>query len=183
MNRFLLQILVFSAAFAATAAPAQTIDGGAYFSPITDNVQPLIYGNLFSKSYRDGKSRKSTVTRQRSSRPGVYPRDTDRASESAVDLSIAFDPAISTRVREDYIASIARSSGKKAASGLDDYYRSHDARALLAEAMNPYGLRSDDFSDITTAYFAACRRICVRFFSTMHRCRLPPRNGSVLRNP
>ncbi len=154
MNRLSLHTLILLLALSvASMAHAQSVDGGAYFSPITDNVQPLIYGNLFSKPYLERKSEAARAPNARSSQPGAYPRDVDDLPSAGHDLSITFDPAISAAVRADYVASIARSSGDKAAAGLDGYYRSNDARSLLGKAMAPYGLRTNDFSDITTAYF------------------------------
>ncbi|BBA35315.1 hypothetical protein sS8_3377 [Methylocaldum marinum] len=145
MNRFLVAFL-FAFIVGTSPVAAQTIDGGAYFSPITDNVQPLIHGSLFSKSYLEKKGRGTARSRN-------LPRDAGRAT-TAGSIPVRFDPAISREVRDEYIASIERSSGTRAARSLGRYYASNDVHALLRKAVSPYGLRIDDFGDVTTAYFA-----------------------------
>lgn len=147
--------VVWFASTTAHIANAQTIDGGAYFSPITDNVQPLIHGNLFSKSYlaKRGSGRKATAPRPSQ---GSEPRGGSARAVAAdeASLNLRFDPAVSRQVRDQYLDAIERSSGSKAADGLRNYYASNDARGLLGKALQPYNLRTDDLGDITTAYVA-----------------------------
>src|SRR5688572_18565717 len=136
MNRMMLvSILALPFAFATPATRSQTIEGAAYITPITDNVQPLIYGNMFSKSYLEHAA----------AGRGKPVADDGR-------LAVSFDPDVSRAVREEYIAAIERTSGAKAARGLDDYYEANDVHALLRKAVAPYGLRADDLGDVTTAW-------------------------------
>lgn len=124
-------------------AQAQTIDGGAYITPLTDNVQPLIQGNLFSSAYLERMKRDSNNPARRANL---------LAKAEAGELVVEFDPIVSREVRDEYIAAIERSSGAKAARGLDQYYDSHDVHAMLRKAVAPYGLRGDDLGDVTTAW-------------------------------
>lgn len=124
-------------------ARAQTIDGGAYVAPLTDNVQPLIQGNLFSSAYLERLKRDGSNPARRANL---------LAKAEAGELVVEFDPIVSREVRKDYIAAIERSSGAKAARGLDQYYESHDVHVLLRKAVAPYGLRGDDLGDVATAW-------------------------------
>lgn len=138
----------------AGSASAQTIDGSAYFSPLTDNVQPLIYGNVFSKSYREKHRVEKHSPR---SRGEYYSRDktapaSDVFGATLTDFEVSFDPRISDDVRKDYIDSLARANGAKAANSLGDYYSRTSVHQLFGKAVSPYGLRGDDFADVTTAY-------------------------------
>ena len=146
MNRAML-LAVVMLLVVTPATQAQTIDGGAYFTPITDNVQPLIYGNLFSKSYLEHKAKgQRGVPRNASVQAAPSPH------AGSTNLAVRFDPSVSRAVREDYIASIERANGQQAARGLDSYYSANDVRELLRKAVAPYGLRIDDFADVTAAY-------------------------------
>lgn len=147
--------LVLAVGFAGSGAIAQTIDGGAYFTPITDNVQPLIHGNLFSKSYLEKRGGKAGPSRKQDVQRAEYYARADasaRAGQGIPDLSVRFDRAVSNAVRDEYLASIARASGDRAAQGLRGYYASNDVRALLGSAVRPYGFGTDDLADVTTAY-------------------------------
>jgi hypothetical protein len=160
MNRtmiFAIVILISGFTNPTADVQAQTIDGAAYYSPITDNVQPLIYGNVFSKSYLEKRGAKKSATRGRAE---YYPRDEvahandssgDIASSSA-DFHVRFDPRISREVKDDYMDSIARANGAKAAQGLGSYYDRSNVHDLFQTAVAPYGLRGDDLADVTTAY-------------------------------
>ena len=146
MNRsmpFVVPAVLFFA-LSMPASRAQTIEGAAYATPITDNVQPMLYGNLFSKSYID----RAKGDRERHAR--FDRRAADPASD--VEFAVQFDPQVSREVRADYIAEVERNSGAKAARGLDDYYEANDVHALLRTAVAPYGLRTDDLGDVTTAW-------------------------------
>lgn len=134
------------------AAIAQTIDGSAYFSPLTDNVQPLIYGNVFSKSYLEKQARRK-ATYPRAEVPAQdAKRVSSQRSPSSTDSLVRFDPQVSREVRNAYIDAIARQSGQQAAEGLRRYYERSDVHRLFETAVAPYGLQSDDLIDITTAY-------------------------------
>ncbi len=134
-------------------ASAQTIDGSAYFSPLTDNVQPLIYGNVFSKSHLEKRGGPKAAARARAE---YYPRTADRSTGTAAssdgDLHVRFDSRISREVRTSYIDSISRENGEQAAQGLRNYYERNDVHRLFETAISPYGLRGDDLADVTTAY-------------------------------
>ena len=147
MNRAML-LAVALLLVTAPATQAQTIDGGAYFTPITDNVQPLIYGNLFSKSYLERKAK----DRHRTARDAPV-RASVPSSPASDELALRFDPSVSRAVRDDYIASIGRANGAQAARSLGNYYAAHDVRELLRKAVAPYGLRTDDLADVTAAWF------------------------------
>jgi hypothetical protein len=137
----------------ASNASAQTIEGPAYAFPLTDNVQPLIYGNLFSKSYLEKRrAGKSTARKQAEyyARESKSTRET--VSSSDVDFSVDYDKRVSKAVLDSYIDSIARDVGSQAAQGLGRYYGQNDVHQLFAKAISPYGLRGDDLSDVTTAY-------------------------------
>lgn len=136
----LIAILALPFAFAMPATQAQTIEGAAYITPITDNVQPLLYGATFSKEYLE------RAAKGENSRASSKPMADDGR------LAVKFDPDVSRAVREEYIAAIERTSGAKAARGLDDYYEANDVHALLRKAVAPYGLRVDDLGDVTTAW-------------------------------
>lgn len=155
MNRTIKLISGFALALLmANGVSAQTIDGSAYFAPLTDNVQPLIYGNVFSKSYLDKQRAGKASSR---SRGEYYARDqaapaSTGSSANFVDFHIDFNGQVSDRVRSDYIESLARANGDQAANNLGDYYARTSVHQLFAKAVAPYGLRGDDFADITTAY-------------------------------
>lgn len=129
--------------FACSGVQAQSIDGGAYFSPITDNVQPLLYGNLFSPSHLKGKtgSKQTATTRRSKSRDIAEAR-----------LALQFDPAVSAQARQGYVTAVTRAQGTRAGQILDAYYRSHSVHALMQKAMSPYRLKVDDVGDVLTAY-------------------------------
>ncbi|HEX7769245.1 MAG TPA: hypothetical protein VF422_04365 [Dokdonella sp.] len=119
------------------AAQAQTP------APLTDNVMPLVQGNLFSSAYLERMKRDASSPARSAN---------VRARAEAGELVVAFDPIVSRDVREDYIAAIERSSGAQAARGLERYYETHDVHDQLREAIGPYGLRGDDLGDVTTAW-------------------------------
>lgn len=145
MNRSMpFVILALLSVLSMPASRAQTIDGAAYATPITDNVQPMLYGNLFSKSYID-RAKSDHAKHARSDKRAADP-------SSDAEFAVHFDPRVSREVREDYIAEVERLSGAKAARGLDDYYTANDVHALLRTAVAPYGLRTDDLGDVTTAW-------------------------------
>ncbi|HNR90898.1 MAG TPA: hypothetical protein PKO41_00600 [Dokdonella sp.] len=131
----------------AVRAQAQMIDGAHMATPVPDYAQSLIYGQTFSKSYRDRVSGKRGVAAQRKtahgSVPPSYPRD---------DFRVSFAPEVSSAVRHDYIAAIARSTNPRVASELDNFYARNPVRSQFEIAIRPYGLRSDDLADIAAAH-------------------------------
>lgn len=146
MNRMMNRTLVFVALCAACAAipavAAQAPASGLVATPLVDIPLPRVHGDSFK-----------SIDHVRHDR-GSYASRIDAPSSTALHaaFSVRFDDAVSRDARRDYIAEVERSSGRDAARALDAWYDQHDARALLGEAMAPYGLRGDDFGDITTAW-------------------------------
>ncbi len=130
----------------APVAHAQMIAGDAYVFPLSDNVEPLLNGSLFSESYLDGKASDRRSNQDASSERGR------RSPRTGADLSLRFAPSVSRLVRANYIAAIGRANGERAALGLGAYYAANDVRELPGRAVRPYGLSTDDLADITTAY-------------------------------
>jgi hypothetical protein len=146
----------------ASIAQAQMIDGAHMATPVPDYAQSLIYGQTFSKSYRDRVSRKARSERSGddpkfSSSPTRYPRE---------DFRVAFAPGVSAAVKQDYIDSIARSTNAKVAGELDTFYSRHPVRSQFEIAIRPYGLRSDDLADVAAAHL-------VVMWMTANNARLP----------
>ena len=92
---------------------------------------------------------------------------TDLASSKAIDaLDFGFSPAVSAKVRREWVDSLAKSSRQppetiRAAIGDRDFI------AEFALRFAPLGLRADNFADAMTAYW-------VSMWSLIHRTELPP---------
>jgi hypothetical protein len=120
-------------------ASAQTNENSVYIPPITDDTQPVPGGDSFKSLDHTRHHRFSRV-------------EQPAGASSDAGLTVSFDPEISRAIRAEYIAAIERTSGSRAALGLDDYYAENDVLAQLRTALAPYDLRVDDFGDVTTAW-------------------------------
>lgn len=158
-----LCVLVACMLWPAASVQAQMIDGAHMATPIPDYAQSLIYGHTFSRSYRERVARKARSEHARdavvhaSSTPTRYPRD---------DFRVAFAPAVSSAVKQEYIASIERSTNARAADELDAFYSRNPVRSQFDIAIRPYGLRSDDLADVAAAHL-------VVMWMTANDARLP----------
>lgn len=140
--RPVLPVIIFvSALGVAVSASGQTIDGPAYFAPIADNVQPLIYGNVFSPAYLE-KQKRARAGREGGKR---------QATASARGFRIDSDAEASASVRQQYVGGLQQGFPPEVINGLG-LGPGHDIRSLAGKAMRPYGLRVDDLADLTTAW-------------------------------
>lgn len=140
MNRSAVALaLAILSVIALPVASAQTNESSVYIPAITDDTQPVLGGDSFKSLDHTRHHRFSRV-------------DQPAGASSEADLTVSFDPEISRAIRAEYIAAIERSSGSRAAQGLDDYYAANDVQAQLRTALAPYNLRIDDFGDVTTAW-------------------------------
>ena len=159
----LLCVLLACALAPVATTQAQMIDGAHMATPVPDYAQSLLYGQTFSKSYRDrvsGKARSESARQpstRRASAPARYPRD---------DFRVAFAPSVSSAVKQEYIASIERSTNARAAGELDAFYSRNPVRSQFEIAIRPYGLRSDDLADVAAAHL-------VVMWMTANDARLP----------
>lgn len=67
-------------------------------------------------------------------------------------FSVGADLRASVDAKRDFIASIRRTSGDRVADLIAADFDRRDVRAAFREIAGPYGLRSDDYGDVFTAY-------------------------------
>ena len=141
MNRVMF-LVAFVATFAATSSAfsAQTQDAGPIAIPLVDTAHPIVQGDSFK-----------SIDHMRWQQ-GSYASRVELPAVTDADFSVRLDPAVAREARAAYIAEVERSSGAQAAQALEAWYDRHDAHALLRDVLAPYGLRGDDFGDVTTAW-------------------------------
>lgn len=83
-------------------------------------------------------------------------------------LTIAHDPAVSAQARRTFIGGLASSSGQAVATEADRLFG--DVTTTFTRMLTPYGLRSDDFADVMTAY------MIVMWMSVNQQTTLPQRS-------
>jgi len=71
-------------------------------------------------------------------------------SVGSTNFAVAHDPAVSAQARKAFLADIVRSSGQTVADQVDQQFG--DIQTTFSRAVTPYGLRTDDFADVMTAY-------------------------------
>jgi hypothetical protein len=141
MNRVMF-LVAFVATFAATSSAfsAQTQDAGPIAIPLVDTAHPIVQGDSFK-----------SIDHMRWQQ-GSYASRVELPAVTNADFSVRLDPAVAREARAAYISEVERSSGAQAAQALEAWYDRHDAHALLRDVLAPYGLRGDDFGDVTTAW-------------------------------
>ncbi len=83
-------------------------------------------------------------------------------------LTLAHDPAVSAQARRAFIGGLASSSGQAVAGEADRLFG--DVTTTFTRMVMPYGLRSDDFADVMTAY------MIVMWMSVNQQTTLPQRS-------
>ena len=150
MSRSALAVALAMLCLIALPASAAQTYGAVPVPSITDNAPLESGGNGFKSLDHMWHARLGHAAR------------VEQPAGTEADLSATFDPDISRAVRAEYIAAIERTSGSRAARGLDDYYAANDVQDQLRTALAPYDLRVDDFGDVTTAWLVVMWSIANR---------------------
>ncbi|MEP7042825.1 MAG: DUF6683 family protein [Dokdonella sp.] len=90
------------------------------------------------------------------------------APVQAGDLVVASNPAVTAQARQAFIGGLSRNSGKAVADEADRLFG--NVQTTFARMVAPYGLRSDDFADVMTAY------MIVMWMSVNQQTELPQRS-------
>lgn len=142
-RRFHLRIAFLIASAAASPAMAQGL------AAVPNTMTPIYIGNANMLGMIDAT--RSTL-KQASPQSGGFGRQATPSSQGAfaTDLSVARNPAVSDKVRRDFLSGIAMKEGQAAADAFGK--RVGNIRASFGQIVAPYGLRNDSLADAMTAY-------------------------------
>lgn len=71
-----------------------------------------------------------------------------------VDWTVAYDPRVSRRVHDEYVANLRRLLGQERAGAIDAHLREQPAAAQFDAFASPYGLERGNLADVAAGYLA-----------------------------
>lgn len=147
-------------AFGSPAALAQvTVAGPMSFDLTTSHLQAVqMQSSLISTSrilQQQSEYHKSALrpsSPQAMAGRSAAPTGTGYAASAAapVSLFVGHDPRVSSELRGEVLANIEHAAGADAARRIDRTLG--DIQGTFARAVSPYGLHTDDFADVMSAY-------------------------------